>query len=140
MHTIYLRLKCCVFVLNVSSPALVKLKNVVVIDTWCNSAHGMPGVQTLPYVVPLTLDRCHGDVGANVNLAFFSCNLGLVFRNKLCLYCLIIRRSVAHIIISYKLEWVLIHMYTIKMNRGITVTESNNLAEHRVMQGSKQTC
>lgn len=74
----------------------------------------MPGVQARLHVVPLTLDRCHDDVGAYVNLAcFLSYNLGLVFRKKK-LYCPNVRRSIAHIIINYKLDKNLIKMYAIK--------------------------
>jgi len=79
----------------------------------------MPGVQACLHVVPVTLDRCHGDVGAYVNLAcFLTCNLGLTFRKKK-LYCLNIRLSIAHIIIDYNRDDNLINTYAIKMNSGI---------------------
>jgi len=34
---------------------------------------------------------------------------------------------------------MLINMYTIKMNRRIPITESNNLAGHRITLGCEQT-
>jgi hypothetical protein len=43
----------------------------------------MPGAQTLLHVVPLTLDRCHGDVGAYLDLAcFLYLKLSLVFEKS----------------------------------------------------------
>ena len=55
------------------------------------------------------------------------------------MYFLNFRRSIARIIISYKLDKMLAKYITIKMNRRIPIIESTDLAEDRIMQGRKQT-